>query len=1105
MTPKELALQKLAQMKPEFAMRAQLQNEYNAEMANKYTRDIIPFSQWLAARNQSKAKGGAVHNQDVMHLAIGGQGPKNWLKGSIDPVINPLKQNLMSGRDPTEVLKELQEQYSPEDMQKLSENTRAHVERSMQSVGRMHSMNQWVERNLANYIRKQMGTHEDPIRKLAEEGIVHIAPEQVGRNRHQAPSHRVKHGAEALGKSEEAKAWEDSSDVAMNPMKVGDILKDEGLRLTLGEPWMEKADPNTNIFKPTSNMTADALGFDHIVDVLKQDLAEGRIRPEQLNKISIEQAVRRTHEYNQDLAAKMNASRAAAREGLPVHKEYPEGYRWIELNKPGSFNAESEAMGHSVKGYEPPKGHPDWVEDSGNAGSLNYGHGGWEGIKSGKAKVYSLVDAKGEPHVTIETKTKGVLNDNDFGENDTRIVEGRGEFGEQGYKTSDNQFFESYADAVDHEKMIQKPTAEELKQPPSITQIKGKQNRAPKKDYLPYVQDFVRSGKWSDVGDLKNTGLIRKSDLIDKFSPDELDSIGVGEYLTKAEQDKLLLRALRPPEQNKAHGGIIHKALGGNVQPSLTQMKMALAQKGNSVNLKNVGANEAPNMLPKHYFPPDGNSNGSIPAPGGVATPNGMPIGGVDMSQQQGGHQLAPQQQITQPPAQPAQPPQGQPPQNQPDGQQGTAPAPQGAPMGNMLQMTPQGQTMAALGGGQPQKLAKGGQPKKNKAPQEKALEQARLNAIRLLGLHENNTPEERAKALGFIHDYMHGTERLDRFLSGKAPDPKRATSGPMPFGTDSPVLASSYAAGKPDTSRISSDEGDIQHYFQVSPKQLGIQGRSPISVERSYHYLKPEQKALIAANAKNVGYENPEEATGKFVAHPEPGSGITSPQHYDYVLNKEAGGNPLKALRILFHDSGALFGSEHELEDVFKAAGYPHEISQTNAPWTSAKGVMLGKMKSQNPLDTSNSEYIMNKVIPHLEKTFAKDRTKKQNYGADAWAKQTRFTPKEWVNQLKEDVSKGENSYVWTSIPDKITTALQGLGHDSILDTGGKKGGQRHQVAIPFAPEQLRSKFAAYDPERLNEKNLLAAKGGKVKPKRTVVLHNDLDTMRLEMTKRAK
>jgi hypothetical protein len=59
-------------------------------------------------------------------------------------------------------------------------------------------------------------------------------------------------------------------------------------------------------------------------------------------------------------------------------------------------------MGHSVRGYEPPQGHPDWVEGSGDSGYSGYGLGGWDAIKSGKAKVYSLVDSKGEPHATIE-------------------------------------------------------------------------------------------------------------------------------------------------------------------------------------------------------------------------------------------------------------------------------------------------------------------------------------------------------------------------------------------------------------------------------------------------------------------------------------------------------------------------------------------------------------------------------------------------------------------------------------------------------------------------------------------------------------------------------
>ena len=38
--------------------------------------------------------------------------------------------------------------------------------------------------------------------------------------------------------------------------------------------------------------------------------------------------------------------------------------------------------------------------------------------------------------------------------------------------------------------------------PPVIKQIKGKGNAKPHKDYIPFVQDFVKSGKWSDIDDV---------------------------------------------------------------------------------------------------------------------------------------------------------------------------------------------------------------------------------------------------------------------------------------------------------------------------------------------------------------------------------------------------------------------------------------------------------------------------------------------------------------------------------------------------------------------------------------------------------------------------
>ena len=44
---------------------------------------------------------------------------------------------------------------------------------------------------------------------------------------------------------------------------------------------------------------------------------------------------------------------------------------------------------------------------------------------------------------------------------------------------------------------------------PVITQIKGAKNSAPKDEYIPFIQDFIRSGKFSDVADLENAQMKR--------------------------------------------------------------------------------------------------------------------------------------------------------------------------------------------------------------------------------------------------------------------------------------------------------------------------------------------------------------------------------------------------------------------------------------------------------------------------------------------------------------------------------------------------------------------------------------------------------------------
>lgn len=366
-----------------------------------------------------------------------------------------------------------------------------------------------------------------------------------------------------------------------------------------------------------------------------------------------------------------------------------------------------------------------------------------------------------------------------------------------------------------------------------------------------------------------------------------------------------------------------------------------------------------------------------------------------------------------------------------------------------------------------------------DKSLEDVAMGFAGTTALPKVKINKNlvGTAEQRAAEQGYI-DYLHGTQRLDRLLEGKTLDPRRATSGPMPFGTTGSELASSYAMSKADTSRLAADVGDLKNYFQVSPKDIGLGGRSLMAAEDAWNFLPREKKAEILDKAKRIGYKNPEEATGGWTLHESSKGAPYSEQHWDYVLNKESGGNPLKALRKTYAESGTLDPyAPSELADIYRLAGFNVPITQTNAPWTEAKGVLLGKARITNPIYTTDVSSLQEKVIPFLKEQFKNDRTRKAAYGADQWAKDVRFTPKEWVDQLERDIAAGENSYVWTSIPDKVTKKLKELGYNGIIDTSGKGGtGTQYPVVIPFEAGQIRSRFAQFDPARIGEPDLLAA-----------------------------
>jgi len=484
----------------------------------------------------------------------------NWLTGSVESALGGLKRQTAGRSNPAEVLRQMHERYPPEWISQMQEGGRRVVLDSIATLEKDVAINNWIDRNLANYVKKQMATPDDPVRMLAEEGIVHKNIDQAIPN-WQFETTRKKSGypVEGFGQSQQAKDWENLTDASFVVKKAEELIDPnymEDIRPMYREmqaktnlenyPWLSKVDPEANIYHASTH----DLGFDHIVDVLKQDLDAGRIRPEQLNKVSMEQAVRRTYEFDQEMAKKMREAQIKATEGMPVHKEYPEGYRWIELTKPppkmeglkseylpevdmwrivdenggtvSSGATEKEAIG-LLKRQEREKTLEDALKYEGD--TMGHCVGGYcPDVLEGRSRIYSLRDAKGEPHVTIEVRPSGnrQIPDNEY----IRFYQQAAE--QMGIPVPRN-WSDMPREGYNELNQLAVRLAEEYKKnaPDEIVQIKGKQNRAPNEQYLPFVQDFVRSGQWSGVGDIRNTGLRPTSDAFNETEQAFLRSKGV--------------------------------------------------------------------------------------------------------------------------------------------------------------------------------------------------------------------------------------------------------------------------------------------------------------------------------------------------------------------------------------------------------------------------------------------------------------------------------------------------------------------------------------------------------------------------------------------------
>lgn len=130
-------------------------------------------------------------------------------------------------------------------------------------------------------------------------------------------------------------------------------------------------------------------------------------------------------------------------------------------------------------------------------------------------------------------------------------------------------------------------------------------------------------------------------------------------------------------------------AKGGSAAPTMDEMRAHLVlhkADGGAIDIKEIGAEEAPNMEVKEFLSPGMDKIS-------------LPVGGVDFQPQMFGKQMLPGQ----PPGQPLGAPQGAMPPGappmgaMPPGMPSAPPAPPKGPPSNILAMTPQGQALQAM------------------------------------------------------------------------------------------------------------------------------------------------------------------------------------------------------------------------------------------------------------------------------------------------------------------------------------------------------------------------------------------------------------------------
>lgn len=459
---------------------------------------------------------GAEFEQTASPLNIMREGTGNWIKHNPEGGLLPLRERAFSMAN-QEVI---EFQIKKRDAQALMGDERAKgiADSLREQLKQGLAKRQWVDSNVKNYIKKQMGTRDDPVRKLGEQGITHLRRDDVtrgNRDRMQSVLEYKRQEAgfpEPVGQSPEAKAWENFSDSSMSSTRPENMHKS----VRDANPWIADLPQGERVQEFD---TMNALGFENLLGHIDRQLLTGKLSADQLNKVSVPDAVRTTHQERMQVEKQANDEALEAQAKLTTYKEYPNGYKWVEISAKKDL-PEGWRYDKERELYIDPEGqtsihNPNYLDlqDALTLEGNRMGHcvGSYcNDVNRGDKRILSLRDKNGLPHATVSLVPEK-LNFEDWyrslPEAEQKAIYNAGY---TGYNIRYSPQFK----------------AAEANLPPYVKEMKGKQDEFIVDKYRPMVHDLVNTGNFSGVDDLDYAGLQQRVNVLTEAETATLKSKG---------------------------------------------------------------------------------------------------------------------------------------------------------------------------------------------------------------------------------------------------------------------------------------------------------------------------------------------------------------------------------------------------------------------------------------------------------------------------------------------------------------------------------------------------------------------------------------------------